>query len=370
MKKLYTFLTVASLCFLMLACSDARNRLEFLPSNNLRTDAVVDITEISRSTTQFPEEVVAVTSPQYFEVVAISTTAKQEETTQAPAVTEAPKEFYTVKFVDIDGYSTISVQSIEEGKSATEPPMPSRRDDLIFLGWDKDFSTVNNSMIVKAIYQKEWLTVRFLDVNSTLLKSEQVMYLDDATPPLVEAPEGYTFAGWSASYESITEDTDIYATYSLIPVRNFTPLTSAYKFLPVTENTLKFSKSSYFRKEHAGICTIQEEDYAGNIIYGRFSDTIDISGFGFTSFEGKVGLKMQTSNVNNIKYSVKLHIYLNDVLEFYTEVSQTDTFKEFALPLNGIDTITIHLELYQNDSPCNANSDFIGGLIDAVLYEN
>lgn len=368
MKKLTAFLSIASLCFLMLSCAASHRILPFSHAQKDRLGAVIEITEISRSTTQFPENDGEITAPTYFEVVAISTTAAHSETTSKPTPTEPPKEFYTVKFVDIDGYSAISIQSVEEGTNAIEPPMPQKRDDMVFLGWDKDFTNVYGSMIVKAIYQKEWLTVRFFDINGKLLDTQQILYGDSAKPPQIYPPSGYKFKGWSNSYKNVLNDVDIYATYEPINERKFTELGSAYKFLTVTKNTNNVS--NYFRKELAGVCTIQGEDYAGNIIYGNFSDMIDISNFGFTTFEGKVGLKEQPGNINNDEYALIIYIYLDGKLAYHDYISKTNSYKEFVLSLEDVNTITVHLESYKNGAPCSGSSEFIGGIIDAVLYEN
>lgn len=368
MKKVYTFLILASLCFLLAACAASRQRFAFSPLINNRTDAVVDITDISRSTTEFPDDAEE-TAPKYFEVVATSTTAPVT-TRKPPAVTESPKEYYTVKFVDIDGYSAISIQNVEEGKSAKEPPMPEKRDDMFFVGWDKDFSNVKGSMIVKAIYQKEWLNVYFYDYDATLLKSQVVFHGDDATPPKVTAPDGYTFRGWSKSYKNVTSDLYIYAKYSEIDQKEYTTLKDAYEFLPIIENSMNLVGKTYYRNIHNGVCTIGTEDYGGNILYGNFCDTLNISGYGFTSFEGIVGLKSKLVDTGDNKYSLVLNIYLDDKLAFRAEIDKADTKKEFALDLKGVSNIKIHLQPYLNGEIYYKDADFIGGIINAVLYEN
>lgn len=350
MKRINTFFALASLCLLLAACSAARERFDFAPLINNRTDAVVDISEISRSTTEFPDDV-EITAPVYFEVVATSTTAPVT-TRKPPAVTDAPKEFYTVKFVDIDGYSAISVQNVEEGAGAKEPPMPERRNDMIFVGWDKDFSRVTGSMIVKAVYQKEWLNVYFYGPDSTLLKSEVVFYGDDATPPKVVAPNGYEFEGWSKSYKNVTSDLYIYAKFKEIEKDDFLLLKDAYNTLPLIENVAGFPKEEYCRKT-----------YNGNTLYGNFSDVIDISDHKYAKFKGTVSL-----SVNDASYSIALSIYLNEKHMFRAELTSPDTKKEFSLDLTGVSTIKIQLQTYKNGSPY-IGSDFVGGIVDAVLYE-
>ncbi len=364
MKKLFAFLVLTSLCLSLISCTASRKRFSFEPLVEERLDAVVDITEISRSTTEISVDT-EITEPQYFEVVATSTTAPVT-TTRKPVETEVPKEVYTVKFVDIDGYSAISIQNIEEGKSAKEPPMPLKRDDMVFIGWDKDFSKVTGAMIVKAIYQKEWLNVYFYDSDTTLLKSQQVFYGDDAVPPKVTPPDGYVFSGWSKSYKNVTTDLYIYAKYEEIVKDNYITLVDAYDFLPLTENSMGIPKGAYYRKEHNGICTIQGEDYGGNILYGNFCDVLNIYGYDFKKFEGSVGLKASDEPL----YSLVFKIYLDGVLKFETLLATPDTIQNFSLDLSGVSNIKIQLEPYEDGSIYYKDAEFIGGIINAVLYEN
>ena len=245
--------------------------------------------------------------------------------------------------------------------------MPEKRDDMFFVGWDKDFSNVKGSMIIKAIYKKEWLNVYFYDYDATLLKSQVVSYGDDATPPKITAPDGYTFSGWSKSYKNVTDDLYIYAKYSEIDNKNYTTLKDAYSFLPLFENVDKIS--SYYRKVHNGVCTINSEDYGGNILYGNFCDTLNISGYGFTSFAGIFALKDTLPGAEDSAFSMKLKIYLDDKLAFSGEVTPKNRKTEFSLNLTGVNNLKIHLTPYIGTSVYYKNADFIGGLVNTVFYE-
>ena len=124
-------------------------------------------------------EQIIVTDRSYIEVTTEATTVRTEPpevvftgtsapaATTKPPVTEAPKEYYTVKFVDSDGYTMVSLQTVIEGGSATAPTMPEKRGELYFRGWNRDFTDVQRSMIVTAIYEKEIFTVRFIDIDGT-----------------------------------------------------------------------------------------------------------------------------------------------------------------------------------------------------------
>ncbi len=56
-------------------------------------------------------------------------------------------------------------------------------------------------------------TVWFVDWNGTILKTETVEEGGSATPPADPEREGWTFIGWSGSYENVTEDTILVAQY-------------------------------------------------------------------------------------------------------------------------------------------------------------
>ena len=56
-------------------------------------------------------------------------------------------------------------------------------------------------------------TVRFLDWNVNVLKTETVKKGNNATPPSNPSREGYNFIGWQGSYTNIIANTDITAQY-------------------------------------------------------------------------------------------------------------------------------------------------------------
>lgn len=61
-----------------------------------------------------------------------------------------PVTEYTVTFKDWDG-TTLSTQTIEEGKSATPPTSPTRV-GYKFNGWDKSYSNVTSDLTITATY--------------------------------------------------------------------------------------------------------------------------------------------------------------------------------------------------------------------------
>ncbi len=369
MKRIYIF-GAAVLCLLLCACSTARSGILFSPTVKDRVTAVSDIVGIERSTTEITDNT-DITEPRYFEVVATSTTAptvtKEPEGAQEPSI-----EYYTVKFVDYDGYSTISVQNVARGKAANEPPMPKKRGNLVFRGWNKEFSNINQSMIIKAIYTKEWVTVRFLDADGSLIKEEEILYGNKANAPYVPDKGEYFFDGWDKSFDKVTADIDVYATYYKIPTRSYTSVIDAYKLLTLTESKVGNTNGDFYKSFFSGVLTLGNNDYAGNILYGNFSDTLDISGFGFTSFEGKIALKNMPAN-DQSKYEIELFVYVDGVEKYHTRIDIRGLYKEFNVSLKGAKKLTVkvipYVDGYVQEFE-HGEFEFIGGIVDAVLYEN
>ena len=118
---------------------------------------------------------------------------------------------YTVRFVDYDG-TELSVQTILHGEAAELPASPAR-EGYTFVGWSGDVSTVTGDMTVTALYAVKTCTVFFTDWDGTVLKTQEVSYGEDAEAPQAPSREGYTFTGWSGDYTSITESRILMAQY-------------------------------------------------------------------------------------------------------------------------------------------------------------
>lgn len=112
----------------------------------------------------------------------------------------------TVKFVDYDD-TLLKTQTVDYGSSATAPVSPERK-GYTFQGWSDSFYNVTSDKTVKATYKINTYTVNFYDRNGNLLKSEKVDYGNDATPPTnTNNPTGYEFHGWdSENYKNVYTD--------------------------------------------------------------------------------------------------------------------------------------------------------------------
>ncbi|HAE43255.1 MAG TPA: hypothetical protein DCG34_10135 [Clostridiales bacterium] len=120
---------------------------------------------------------------------------------------------YTVRFEDWDG-TLLKTQNVAYGNNATPPADPTRT-GFTFAGWSGTYTNVTSDTTVTALYDVQILTVRFVDWNSTLLKEEQVTYGGSATAPVTNPTRtGYTFSGWSPAYTNITGNLTVTAQYT------------------------------------------------------------------------------------------------------------------------------------------------------------
>jgi uncharacterized repeat protein (TIGR02543 family) len=142
---------------------------------------------------------------------------------------------FTVKFVDRDG-AILKSETVEYGKDAT-PPTVEDKPGYLFLGWDKDFTNITEDLIINAQYDIETFIVKFVDHDGTLLKEETVEYGKDATPPTELVREGYEFAGWDLDYTNVTTNLTVKAQYEVI--------TFTVKFVDIDGTVLKTEEVEY-----------------------------------------------------------------------------------------------------------------------------
>ena len=119
----------------------------------------------------------------------------------------------TISFEDWDGTSLGVPQTVYVGEDVVPPADPTRT-GYHFTGWSGSYENVQASATLVAQYNPDMFTVRFLDWNGDVLKSELVAYEEDATPPDDPTREGFRFLGWSGTYTGIVAATDITALYA------------------------------------------------------------------------------------------------------------------------------------------------------------
>jgi len=130
----------------------------------------------------------------------------------------AAKVYHTVRFLNWDT-TVLKTQQVEHGTAASAPDVPTR-DGYRFLGWDNTFTSVIADLDVTAQYEKlTYYTVTFKGWDSTVLKTESVVKGGDATAPTVPTRDGYKFKSWSpAVLTGIKADTIFTAQYEKIIV--------------------------------------------------------------------------------------------------------------------------------------------------------
>ncbi len=103
----------------------------------------------------------------------------------------------TVTFMVDD---VVKVEEVPYGEAATAPEVT--KEGHTFLNWDQDFSNVVADITINAVFSVNVYTVSFQDDLGNLLKTEEVIYLESATPPTY-TKEGYTFLGWDQNYSAV-----------------------------------------------------------------------------------------------------------------------------------------------------------------------
>ncbi len=119
----------------------------------------------------------------------------------------------TVRWLDWDG-TLLKTELVTYSEAAT-PPVVSVRDGYVFSGWDTAYNHILSNCDIKAQYNmKGFFIVEFRDYDESVFKREYVSRNMAATPPVSPSRVGYTFSGWSCDYTVITDDLTVYAQYA------------------------------------------------------------------------------------------------------------------------------------------------------------
>lgn len=106
---------------------------------------------------------------------------------------------------------------------------PEQEAGRTFLGWFTDpeltvpfdgSQGITSDMTVYGKWEVERFTVTFVDSDGNVISEQTVDYGDSAVPPAAdEIPDkdGYSFSGWSGSYDNVTSDLVLTAEYEKIP---------------------------------------------------------------------------------------------------------------------------------------------------------
>lgn len=122
---------------------------------------------------------------------------------------------YLVTFKDYDG-TVLKTENVEFGNAATPPENP-YRNGYTFTGWDKTYNNITSDLIVTATYTQnssKEYTVTFVDYDGTTLATKSVSSGATAELPANPSKNGATFLGWSGNYANVTQNETVTAVYS------------------------------------------------------------------------------------------------------------------------------------------------------------
>lgn len=122
-----------------------------------------------------------------------------------------------VRFVEFDKdgkENLLCEQTVRYGYSATAPTGISRKGHT-FTGWKGEYSNVTSDRTIEAQFKRNTYKIVFCDKDGKTIKTESVLFEDDATAPEPpEAEKGYVFAGWdSEDYKNVQGNATIKAAY-------------------------------------------------------------------------------------------------------------------------------------------------------------
>ena len=122
---------------------------------------------------------------------------------------------FEVKFFDYDATQIGATQIIDWNTAATAPADPTR-EGYTFTGWDKAFSAVTADLNVTATYTINTFEVKFFDYDATQIGATQIIdWNTAATAPADPTRTGYRFTGWDKTFNAVTADLEVTATYTI-----------------------------------------------------------------------------------------------------------------------------------------------------------
>lgn len=322
---------------------------------SLSPDAVVEVVATERSQIETTASGAAI----YTEApeVIVTGALQPAETQKTPKADTTPeKNYYTVKFVDSDGYTALSVQSVEAGQDAVPPRMPGKKDGLSFQGWNKSYTNISQNMIVTAIYAEKTYTVSFYDANGMILKETRVPYGGSVAAPEIPRHKYVVFDGWSEMADEVTADISTYAMYALPGGVRELSLKAAYEdgLMMIGDSIAGVDAGRYF---HNGEIPVDGAVYT-DVLCGNFQDRLTIANFGFSRFTGTF------VSVGEEGTTLSLTVEC-DGKTVYTDTLDGAQAHPFSVRLAGVGILRIKLETYKDGVLYeSAVEDCLGGIAD------
>jgi len=129
---------------------------------------------------------------------------------------------YIVTFVDGLGNNIGAPQTIEHGSDATPPTAPTRVTHD-FTGWSGNYTNVTGDRTITALWSIKTYTVKFIDWNGEILKTQTVNHGAGATAPSSpnSKADGH-FVNWDRAFNNVTGNLDVTAVYENHTYGDFT----------------------------------------------------------------------------------------------------------------------------------------------------
>ncbi len=102
---------------------------------------------------------------------------------------------HTVKFVDWDD-TVLKTETVVHGASATAPANPSRV-GYTFSGWDKAFTNVTSDLTIKARYDAQQCILKYINWDNFEIKTETANYDTEIVIQVKPTRDKYIFVGWN-----------------------------------------------------------------------------------------------------------------------------------------------------------------------------
>ena len=209
MRK-FNLLIICLTLFLITSCTTPTQSSYKVTFNDMEGNIIETININSGETLRYP-------APPKVEGYKFISWEKDSSSTSANVIYNATYDrlVFQVVFYDLND-EILEIQEVYYGESATNPSDKLELNDYLFLGWDKDFSSVKSNLVVKPLVDDNKYSVQYFDTTGKLIKEEIVSYGESVEAPKAPTKVGYTFIGWTESSINVTNDLKIYPKYEVI----------------------------------------------------------------------------------------------------------------------------------------------------------
>ncbi|MBQ9101422.1 MAG: InlB B-repeat-containing protein [Paludibacteraceae bacterium] len=124
---------------------------------------------------------------------------------------------YSLTFMDKESQTIYQSDSLDFGSEVKVPESP-EKEGYTFAGWDIDVPAVMPSVniIIYATWSKNHYALSYYGYDSTLIKTDSIVYNEEIEAIEEPTREGHSFIGWEPTLSETmpANDIDVYATYT------------------------------------------------------------------------------------------------------------------------------------------------------------